>query len=96
VALIPIPPAAADAPLVHAALGGPPPSRWINPDHITSLIPVTLQGEYDVELVVDYKLHGLPEGRWRLGRYPDVDQAHSAWLQLIDHIAAHTHDPGAA
>ncbi|MFF9565532.1 hypothetical protein ACF1AJ_19435 [Leifsonia sp. NPDC014704] len=92
-ALVAFPPAAADVPLIHAALGGPPPARWINPDHITSLIPVTRQGENDVELVVDYKLQGLPEGRWHLGRYPDVDQAHAAWGQLIQHIAAHSNDP---
>jgi hypothetical protein len=40
--------------------GGPAPARWINHDHITRLIPVTRQGESDVELVVDFKLQGLP------------------------------------
>ncbi|RDV44012.1 hypothetical protein DOE76_14860 [Leifsonia sp. ku-ls] len=89
-ALIAFPPAAADAPLIHAALGGAPAARWINPNHITSLIPVTRQGDHEVELVVDYKLQGLPEGRWHLGRYRDIDEAHAAWAQLIDHIAAHT------
>ena len=93
-ALIAFPPSADDVPLIHAALGGPPPARWINPDHITSLIPVTIQGENDVELVVDHKLQGLTEGRWHLGRYRGVDEARAAWEQLIQHISAHSHDLG--
>jgi len=89
VALIPFPPAADDAPLVHSALGGAPASRWINPEHITSLIPATLQGESDVELVVDHKLQGLPEGRWHLGRYADVEIATAAWGQFIRYVSDH-------
>lgn len=88
-ALIPFPPSADDAPLVHSALKGPPPSRWINPDHLTSLIPSTIQGESDVELVVDYKLQGLPEGRWHLGHYREVQTAKAAWQQFIDYVSAH-------
>jgi hypothetical protein len=93
VALIPFPPAADQAPAVHAALGAPPAARWINPDHLTSLIPATLQGDHTVELVVDYKLQGLPEGRWHLGHYKDLEHAHEAWAEFIGYLTRHTFDP---
>jgi len=101
VALIPIPPTAADAPRIHEALtrhaaatrSPLPSSRWINPDHITSLKPHSVQGENDVELVADIKLQGLPPERWHFGHYEGKQQADDAFLELIVYIVAHTSDP---
>jgi hypothetical protein len=91
VALIPFPPPADDAPLVHSALDGAPASRWINPDHITSLTPATKERAPGVELLVTCKLQGLPEDRWHLGVYRDVHAANAAWAEFIDYLSARTH-----
>ena len=68
-------------------------SVWINPDHITHLVPVTVQGEFAVELLADYKLQGLSEGRWHLGHYPDRKSAEAAAAEFIEYLSRHSHDP---
>jgi hypothetical protein len=85
-ALIPIPPGPDEAPLINAALAGAAASRWVNPDHITHLIPRTISDGFSLELVADVKLQGLPESQWHLGTYRDRDSAEAAWAEFISYL----------
>ncbi|WP_426624467.1 hypothetical protein ACPPVW_18240 [Leifsonia sp. McL0607] len=73
---------------MHAALtDSSTKARWINPDHLTSLIPRTQQGEFAVELAVDFKLQGPPEDHWRLGEtYANRAPAQAAWDPFVDYL----------
>lgn len=86
-ALVPFPPSADAAPLVHSALDGAPASRWINPAHITSMVPTTRERDFRIELTVTVKLQGMTEDRWHLGSYEDVAAADAAWRQFIAHLS---------
>lgn len=90
VPLIPFPPSPADAPLVHSALDGTPASRWINPAHITSMVPSTRERDFRAELTVSVKLQGMAEDRWHLGTYDDLAAADAAWGQFIAYVSANS------
>lgn len=71
------------------------PVRWINPDHISSLVPRLTVTAAGVDLHVDMKILGTPLEHVALGSHPDRDAAQAAWDGLLLYLAEHSHDPAA-
>ncbi len=62
---------------------------WINPEHVTSIVPQHFRLEGDrVRLQAAIKLEGLPLMTLQLGEHPSEAAADAAWAQLVDELTA--------
>lgn len=60
------------------------PTMWVNPEHITSLVPTITTPHAPIMVNVRCKLQGLSEFVLHLGEFDSPDAAQRRWRSLLE------------
>lgn len=59
------------------------PLMWVNPEHISALVPAISRGPAPVSLHVRFKVLGLSELNLNLGSFDSHEGAEARWRELL-------------